>query len=133
MRCVSRRFRFPIVLLLVGCCLAIQVASASAGLAPSRPTGETQVQSVRDADLIAVRRALEHKVVAQKLQDYGLSPEEAQARVARLSDEELHQLATATRGLPSGGDGVGALIGVLIVVLLVIVIIKLLNKEIVIR
>jgi hypothetical protein len=124
--------RLPIVLLLVGC-MAIQVAPASAGLAPSRTTGETGIQSVRDADLLAVRRALEHKVVVQKLRDYGLTPDEAQARVARLTDEELHQLAAASRGLPSGGDGVGALIGILIVVLLVIVIIKLLNKEIVIR
>jgi hypothetical protein len=133
MRSLSPRFRFPIVLLLVGGCLALSFAPATAGLAPSRATGETEVQSVRDADLIAVRRALEHRVVVQKLRDYGMTPEEAQARVARLSDEELHQLATASRGLPSGGDGVGALIGVLIVVLLVIVIIKLLNKEIVIR
>lgn len=133
MRCVSRRFRFPIILLLAVSCLAILPAPAPAGLAPSRATGETEVQSVRDADLIAVRHALEHRLVIQKLRDYGVSPDEAQARVARMSDEELHQLATATRGLPSGGDSVGALIGVLLVVLLVIVIIKLLNKEIVIR
>jgi hypothetical protein len=50
-----------------------------------------------------------------------------------MSDEELHTLASASRGLPSGGDGVGVLISLLIVVLLIILILKLLNKEIVVR
>ena len=50
-----------------------------------------------------------------------------------MSDADLHTLATASRGLPSGGDGLGALIGVLVIVLLVIVILKLLNKEVIIK
>jgi hypothetical protein len=133
MTCFPRRIRFWTALILVSYLGATHAAPALAGLAPSRVSGMTEVHSVRDADLIAVQRSLEHKIVVQKLRDYGVSPEDARLRVASLSDAELHQLASATRGLPSGGDGTGTLIGVLIVILLVIIILKLLNKEIVIR
>jgi hypothetical protein len=133
MACFPRPLRFWTALLLLGYWCGVQASPALAGLAPSRTSGVTQVASVRDADLIAVQRALEHRIVAQKLSDYGVSPEQARLRLASLSDAELHQLASATKGLPTGGDGVGALIGILIVILLVIVILKLLNKEIIIR
>jgi hypothetical protein len=93
----------------------------------------TTIASARDADVLAVQRALENKVVRQKLADYGVSAAEVEARLASMADEDVHTLATATRGLPSGADGVGTLIGILIIVLLVIVILKLLNKEIVVR
>lgn len=133
MGCFPRRLRFWTALLLAGWWTGIHAAPAFAGLAPSQSSGLTAITSVRDADLLSVQRALEHRVVAQKLADYGITPKEAELRVASLSDDELHELATATRGLPTGGDGVGTLIGVLIVVLLVIIILKLLNKEIIVR
>ncbi len=128
-----RTLRFWTALTLAVWWCAIHTAPALAGLAPSRPSGETAIVSVRDGDLLAVQRALEHRVVAQKFRDYGLDPAQVEARLASLSDAELHHLATATRGLPTGGDGIGALIGILIVVLLVILILKLLNKEIIVR
>ena len=133
MGCFPRALRFWTALLLVSWWCGVHAAPALAGLAPSRTSGTTGIVSVRDADLLSVRRALEHKVVAQKLRDYGLTAEQAEARLASLPDAELHQLASATRGLPTGGDGVGTLIGILIVVLLVILILKLLNKEIIVR
>ena len=112
---------------------ALHVAPAAAGLAPSRPTGESRIASVRDADLILVRQALEHRIVAQKLRDYGVPPQQVELRLASLSDEDLHTLATACKGLPSGSDDIGAVIGLLVIVLLVIVILKLLNKEIIVK
>ena len=128
-----RALRFWTALVMVIYWCGMHSTPALAGLAPSRPSGTTAVTSVRDADWIAVQRALEHKMVAQKLRDYGVSPEQARMRLASLSDAELHQLASATKGLPTGGDGLGTLIAILIVIILVIVILKLLNKEIVIR
>lgn len=133
MGCFPRTLRFWTALLLVGWWCCVHTAPAFAGLAPSRTSGVTGISSVRDADLLSVRRALEHKVVAQKLRDYGLTPEQAELRLASLPDAELHQLASATQGLPTGGDGAGALISILIIILLIIVILKLLNKEIVVR
>lgn len=112
---------------------ALDVAPALAGLAPSTPTHATSIATIRDGDLIAVRRALEHELVAQKLRDYGVRPADVEPRLASMSDEDLHTLASASRGLPSGADGLGTLVTVLLIILLVILILKLLNKEIIVR
>jgi uncharacterized protein DUF6627 len=133
MSCFPRPLRFVTALFLLLLMTGIEVGPAAAGLAPSRLSGVTEIASQRDADMLAVQRALEHKLVAQKLRDYGVEPDAARARLASLNDAELHQLATASAGLPSGGDGLGALVTILIVVILVIVILKLLNKEIIVR
>ena len=120
--------------LLVLCMSAIEVAPAAAGLAPSRVSGTTSIASARDADLLMAQRALENKVVVQKLRDYGVAQTDAQARLASMSDKDLHTLASATKGLPSGGDGAtGAIIGVLVVVILVIVVLKLTHHDVVVR
>jgi hypothetical protein len=128
-----RRLRFWTALLLVTYFGAIHVAPAAAGLAPSRVSGVTAIASERGADLLVVQRALENRLVAQKLRDYGVAPEDVQIRLASMSDQELHTLASASKGLPSGGDGTGTLIGLLIVILLIILILKLLNREIIVR
>ena len=112
----------------------LNVGPAAAGIAPSRVSGQTALVSVRDADLVIATRALENRIVAQKLQDYGVSTEAAAARIASLSDQDLHTLAQSSKGLPSGGDGAtGAVIGVLIVVILVIVIMRMMNKQVIVR
>src|SRR5207247_7619435 len=126
-----RPLRFWTALLLLGYWCALEAAPAAAGLAPSQTVGAAAYS--RAQDLAAVERALENRIVARKLRDYGVSPAEVKVRLAALSEPDLHTLATASRGLPSGGDAVGALIGVLIVVLLVILILKLLNQEIIIK
>lgn len=133
MSCFPRPLRYVTALLLLLLMTAIDLAPAAAGLAPSRLSGVTEIKSQRDADMVAVQRALEHRLVAQKLRDYGVEPAAVQARLANMNDTELHQLATASAGLPSGGDGLGTLVAILIIVLLVIVILKLLNKEIIVR
>ncbi len=125
-------FRTALVLLVHWSLL--QATPALAALVPSQPTGTTSVASVRDADLVVIRAALEHRLVAQKLRDYGVEPKDVELRLASMSDQDVHTLASATKGLPSGSDsGIGLLIGLLIVVLLVIVILKLLNKQIIVR
>ena len=133
MRTFPRTLRFWTAALLVAYLGALDVAPAAAGLAPSTASGTTSIASERSADLLVVQRALENRLVAQKLRDYGVAPADVQIRLAGMSDQDVHTLASASKGLPSGGDGTGTLISLLIVVLLVIVILKLLNKEIVVR
>ncbi len=133
MRMFPRRLRFWVALVMSLYFGALHVAPACAGLAPSRTSGATTIAAARDADLIVIQRALENRIVAQKLRDYGVSPAKVQARLASMSDQDLHTLATASKGLPSGGDDVGTLIGLLIVILLVILILKLLNKRVIIK
>lgn len=133
MRTFPSRLRFWTALLVVLYWSAIQIGPAAAGLAPSRVSGVTEIVSTRDADMVLAQRALENKVVAQKLRDYGVTPENVQLRLATMSDQDLHTLATASKGLPSGGDGVGVLISVLVVIILVLVILKLMNRDVVVK
>ena len=127
MRVFSGKLRLWSALFALLAILAIDARPALAGLAPSRTTGSTTIGSERDADMVLAQRALEHKIVAQKLRDYGVQPEDVKLRLAGMSDEDLHKLASAAKGLPSGGDATGALIGILIVIL------KLLNHDVVVR
>jgi len=133
MRTFPSRLRFFTALFMTLLMGAFDIGPAAAGLVPSSVTGVTSIASSRDADMLVAQRALENKVVAQKLKDYGVAPEDVQLRLATMTDQDLHTLATASKGLPSGGDATGALIGILVVIILVIVILKLMNREVVVR
>ena len=133
MNWITRSFRLWLTAIAIVSMSTIEIAPAFAGLTPSQASGATSIGSVRDADMLMAQRALENKVVAQKLHDYGLTPAQGQARLAAMSDQDLHTLASASKGLPSGGDGTGAVIGILVVVLLVIVILRLTNHDVIVR
>ena len=90
--------------------------------------------NARSVDLAKVQSFLENKIVVQKLIDYGVSPEEAKAKVDALSAQELHRLASLTDRAAAGTDsGIGLLIGIAVLIILVILILKLMNKEVVVR
>ena len=96
----------------------------------SGPSGGPAVSAGRTADLAMIQVALESKVVQQKLMDYGLTPEETMARITKLSDEQIHQLASNTDAVQAGGDAVGALVGLIILAILVVILIYLLQGRI---
>lgn len=133
MKTFPDRLRIWTALVLALVMSVYHISPAVAGIAPSRTSGTTTITSARDADMLVAQRALENKIVAQKLRDYGMTAADAQLKLANMSDHDLHALASASKGLPSGGDGTGALIGVLVVIILVIVVIRLMNKEVVVR
>jgi hypothetical protein len=133
MKFLARPLRFWTAILVVLSMSAIDISPAAAGLAPSRVSGTTSIASARDADMLVAQRVLENKVVSQKLRDYGVAPADAQARLASMSDRDLHTLASASRGLPSGGDATGAVIGVLVVIILVIVVLRLMHRDVIMR
>jgi hypothetical protein len=88
----------------------------------------------RSENLAKVQSFLENRIVVQKLVDYGVSPEEAKAKVEAMSAQDLHRLASLTDRAAAGtDDGLGLLIGLAILVILIIVILKLMNKEVVVR
>jgi hypothetical protein len=91
------------------------------------------VVSQRVVDLEAVRQALEHEVVAQRLIDYGFSQQEVQLKLQTMTDAQLHQLASAADTLAEGGDGLGVVVTLLVIILLVIVILKLTDKQIIVK
>ena len=92
----------------------------------SLPT-DLMVGADRLADIQKIQSVLESKVVAQRLTDLGLSMQEVQQSMAKLTTEELHQIATNLDGLQAGGD-VGIIIAVLLVIALVLLIIFLAKR-----
>jgi len=88
----------------------------------------TGVGSGRTEDLQTVRKVLEQKIVQQRLQDIGLSQEDINARLDRLSDGQLHVMATQLNAvIPAGDNGtVWTIVGILLIVVLVILLATLL-------
>jgi hypothetical protein len=98
-------------------------------LAPAEPIAPVlEFNITRAQDLEKVQKVLEAKVVKQRLEDLGLSAEEAGAKLDRLSDAQLHQLAMQIDSLlPGGTDGtVWTIVGILLIVVLVILLATLL-------
>ena len=90
--------------------------------------------SDRTEDLAKVQSFLENKIVVQKLVDYGVSPEEAMAKVQGMTSKDLHRLASLTDRAAVGADnGIGLLIGLAILFILIIVILKLMHRQVIIR
>jgi hypothetical protein len=65
-----------------------------------------------------IAAALERPEVVAQLERYGVSKEDARARVAVLTDEEAAMLAEQADTLPAGGDVLGAVLLVFFVLLL---------------
>ncbi len=126
----------PLIIYLVAALLAISTftGSAEAMYVPAAPhqdgIGVSPMSGGRTADMARIRVALESKVVRQKLMDYGLSPDEAMARMNKLTDEQIAQLATHTESLQAGGDGADVIVGILVLAILVVVLVYLLQHRV---
>lgn len=100
-----------------------------AGLIPSNVgVADGGAKFDRAADTQTIQRVLESKVVVQRLTDMGLSVEEVQASMDKLSSEDLHQIATNMDGVQAGGGVVGFVVVVLVLVLLVLLVIYLAKR-----
>ena len=77
------------------------------------------VTTDRAADLGAIRTQLERADVRAQMAEMGVDATAVEQRIARLNDQELHQLAADMRNAPAGGDAL-ALIGAVFVVLLIL-------------
>jgi hypothetical protein len=121
--------------------LAVAMASWMGAVSSLRGVAEAGViasqvpaADVRMEDVTKIQSFLENKIVLQKLVDYGVSPEEARAKVQAMTAEDLHRLASLTdRAGVGADDGIGLLIGLAILVILILVILKLSHKEVIIR
>jgi len=126
----------PLVIYMIAALLALTAFSgpAEAMFVTTVPhsglSGSPAVSAGRAADLARIQVTLESKVVQQKLMDYGLTSEETMARINKLSDEQIHQLASNTDAVQAGGDAVSTLVGLIILAILVVVLIYLLQGRI---
>ncbi|MBC7398204.1 MAG: PA2779 family protein [Bdellovibrionales bacterium] len=65
-------------------------------------------------------RLVQIEAVAKQLQEYGVTAQEANARIASLSDAEIAKIDAKIAKLPAGSDAAGAIIGTALVVFLVL-------------
>jgi hypothetical protein len=115
---------YLILALLVLGCLPY---NAMAVLIPSDSSAAEAIGLDRYADIQKIQTALESKLVVQRLTDLGLSVEEVQQSMSKLTTQELHDVASNLDGLQAGGD-LGLVIGVLVVVVLVLLVIFLAKR-----
>lgn len=94
---------------------------SEAMLAPADESIISADGSSRTEDLQTVRKVLEQKIIQQRLQDFGLSQGDINARLDRMSDGQLHAMATQLNSvIPAGDNTVWTIVGILLIVLLVI-------------
>ncbi len=122
---VLRRVATTLVLLMGLCSLVPRVEAGFIG------SDDSFGAASRQQDLATLQRALENKLVQERLKALGYSDEEIKARLDQLSDQGRHNFATQIDTLTAGGDGLGLVIAILIIIILVIIILKLMDKKIV--
>lgn len=90
---------------------------------------EENASTSREIDELKVRRALENKLVAEKLMSHGLTKEEVSTKLNQMSDEQVHQMAALADKVPAGGDaGLGIIVALLVIVALVLLIVFLYKR-----
>jgi len=87
----------------------------------------------READIAQLKTYLERKVVAQRLADWGLGPQQVASRLGQLSDAQIHQAVVQLDSVQPGGDsGLGVIALLLVIAILVVVLLQLTGHRIVI-
>ena len=86
------------------------------------PTDQSASSVSRQEDMATIQRALEDKLVRERLKDLGYTEEEIKARLDRLSDAELHSLASQIDSLMPAGGWEAAIVVILLVAILVVLV-----------
>ena len=99
---------------------------------PAGTAPEAVSDSNRVTDLQTIQRILETKIVQQRLQDWGLTANEVEARLSQLSDEQLHQMATQLDALIPAGE-LGLIILLLVIAIIVVLVLYLTGHKVVVE
>jgi hypothetical protein len=109
-----------LVLILPFLLMGVSINMAQAGMVGTEallnPVPKDQTARIR------LQEFLDRQNVQAILQAQGISPREARARIACLSESEVAHMAAVIDRLPAGGDAVGALIGAALLVFIVLLI-----------
>ncbi len=114
---MRNRRRNSIVAVLAASLFAASVQSAAYAGVISTQQYLTAVD--REATKARIDAVLAREEVRSRLEQYGVDPVAADARIAALTDQELEQLATDLESLPAGGDLL-AVLGIVAIVLLIL-------------
>jgi len=97
------------------------------------PSDESFSSSFRQKDMEVVQKALEHRLVKERLKALGYTEKEIADRLDQLSDQELHRFATNLDSLTPAGDTLSIIIAILVIIALLLVILHLIDKRIIIK
>lgn len=131
MRIATDCIRFVIMILILSTFVPASIisTSANASLVESSMVGEDgKILTPREIDELKVKRVLENKLVKAKLTGSGLTAGEVAYKMDKMTDREIHQLASLSDKIPAGGNAVGFVVGVLAITILVLVILYLAKK-----
>lgn len=120
-----RKYRKPLAIVAVGAFMTATLPAPAAQAALISTDKVVTAEQQQDARA-KLNTFLSREDVRNQMQSLGVSPEEAKARVAALSDEEVMQLQGKIDGMPAG-EGVGAIIGAAVLIFLVLLITDLLG------
>ena len=99
-------------------CINRPMPLAHAEMAPTLAASADAPRHDNGDNRARVRELVARQDVRDALQARGITPDQAEARVAALSDEEVDLLAHHMDSLPAGGDGILGLLFVTFVILL---------------
>jgi hypothetical protein len=108
---------------IIAAALCLQAPMAQAGIVT---TDQLTAQHNRDAQRARIHAFLERASVRNKIQTMGLDGIDANARVAAMSDQEVHSIAERIDSLPAGGNPGGFTNDQLIIVLLIAILVAVL-------
>jgi hypothetical protein len=108
---------------LIAAALCLQAPLARAGIVT---TEQLTAQHNRDAERARIHAFLDRASVRNKIQTMGLEGVDADARVAAMSDQEVHSIAERIDALPAGGNPAGFTNDQLIIVLLIAILVAVL-------
>ena len=94
------------------------------------PSDESFATSARHKDMATVQKALEQRLVKERLKALGYTDQEINSRLDQLSDDELHQFATQLDSLTSGGS---TIVWILVLALVIVAVLYFTNKRIIIQ
>lgn len=106
--------RFALAIML---CATLPMQTAQAGMVSTEQVA-AQAHPESAAQRGHVLRLLDRADVRQALEKNGVNPDDAKARVAAMTDDEVAQLNGKLDAVPAGGDVIGVLVFVFLVLLI---------------
>jgi hypothetical protein len=129
----SRIYKISIIIIILSSFVPASLISksAEAAIANSKilSSGSSSIES-REVNLVKIRKMLENKLVAEKLRGHGLSTEEINQKLDKMSDSQIHQLAALSDKITAGGDGAIAVAVVVLVVFVIVIILLIVLRRI---
>jgi hypothetical protein len=105
--------------------------AVQASFSPSEALDISKID--RDGDIAKIQKVLEKKLIRDRLEKLGFSAEEVRARIAGMTDAQVHQLANRLDQLNVGGDGLEFVVAVLIIAILVVILLHLTGHRVIVK